>query len=156
MRRHHHIAAVALASAAAATSALILTAGGDAHPARTLALRNTGLDIHQVDLPPLISGPSSPESPGDELIATSRVKGSAKGKRYLFCAVAKQGASVETALYSCQVTYRLARGTIDAAGAGRVGGSKPVSMAVTGGSGAYSAASGTITSHSGKDSIRLK
>jgi hypothetical protein len=71
------------------------------------------------------------------------------------CAAARKGASVESALYSCQVTYNLAEGTITAAGVARIGGSAPVTMAITGGTGAYAGASGTVTSANGTDTLTL-
>jgi hypothetical protein len=86
---------------------------------------------------------------------SSRVAGAASGSRYLLCAAAKQGASIETALYSCQVTYTLANGTITAAGVARIGASAPVTVAVTGGTGAYAGARGTLTSQSGSDTLTL-
>jgi hypothetical protein len=159
MRTHSRYAAAALACAAAATiPALIVTTGGNAQAptARTLTLQNASMKISQVDLPPLIRSKRSPETPGDEVIATSKVSGGgATGTRYLMCAAARRGPSVESALYSCQVTYNLADGTITAAGVARIGGSAPVTVAITGGTGAYAGASGTVTSANGADTLTI-
>jgi hypothetical protein len=114
------------------------------------------MKISTIDIPPLVRSKRSPETPGDEVIASSKVSGAATGNRYLVCLAAKQGKSVETALYSCQVTYNLANGTITAAGVARIGGSAPVTVAVTGGTGAYASARGTLTSSSGKDTLTLQ
>lgn len=80
----------------------------------------------------------------------------AGGSRYRFCAAAKQGPSVEKALYSCQVTYNLANGTITAAGAARIGAGGPITVAVTGGTGAYAGARGTLTSKADTDTLTLQ
>jgi hypothetical protein len=151
-------AALALSAAAATTVALVVTEGGQAQqPAgRTLVLKNADVKIKAVDLPPLVRSSRSPETPGDEVIATSKVGGAATGARYLMCAAAKQGPSIEKALYSCQVTYALSDGTITAAGVGRIGGSAAVTVAVTGGTGAYAGARGTLTSSNGTDTITLQ
>jgi hypothetical protein len=160
MKTHARYAAAALACAAAATTpALLITTGGQAQqPAgQTLVLKNSALKIKGVDLPPLIRSKRSPETTGDELFATSTVSGGGtSGTRYLTCAAAKQGRSVETALYSCQVTYNLSGGTITAAAVARIGGSAPVTAAITGGTGAYDAASGTLTSQAGTDTLALR
>jgi hypothetical protein len=151
--------AVALLASAAAvtTTALVLTAGGQAQQpsGQTLVLQNAQIKLATVDVPPLVRSKRSPETPGDEVIATSKISGAATGGRYLFCAAAKQGASIEKALYSCQVTYSLANGTITAAGVGRIGASAPITVAVTGGTGAYASARGTLTSSNGKDTLTL-
>jgi len=150
-------AALVLSAAAATTAVLVVVDGGQAQQpaAQTLVLKNSAMKVADVDLPPLVRSKRSPETPGDEVIVTSRVAGAASGSRYLLCAAAKQGASIETALYSCQVTYMLANGTITAAGVARIGASGPVTVAVTGGTGAYAGARGTLTSQSGSDTLTL-
>jgi hypothetical protein len=150
-------AALVLSAAAATTAALVSTDGGQAQQptGQTLVLKNSAMKLADVDMPPLVRSERSPETPGDEVIATSKVAGAASGSRYLFCAAAKQGASIEKALYSCQVTYTLANGTITAAGVGRIGASGPITVAVTGGTGAYAGARGTLTSQSGSDTLTL-
>ena len=136
---------------------MISDAGQAQQPAgQTVVLRNSAIKIADVDVPPLVRSKRSPETPGDEVIVTSKVAGAATGSRYLFCAAAKQGPSIEKALYSCQVTYALADGTITAAGVGRIGASAPVTVAVTGGTGSYAGARGTLTSKSGTDTLTLQ
>ena len=61
--------------------------------------------------------------------------------------------SPEQALYACQVTYVLARGTITAAGVVRLSGT--ATAAITGGTGAYAGARGTLTSRLGADRLTL-
>jgi hypothetical protein len=159
MKTHTRYAAAALVcSAAAVTPALLITTGGQAQqPAgQTLVLKNSALKVTPIDLPPLVRSKRSPETAGDELIASSKVSGGgASGTRYLMCAVAKRGGSVEHALYSCQITYNLTAGTITAATVARVGGSRPVTAAITGGTGAYAGASGTVSSAAGTDTLTI-
>ena len=104
-------------------TSLLKTARG-----RTIVLQTTGTKLSTVDVAPLTRSKHSAATPGDEVIASSRIAGAATGARYLFCAVAKQGPSVEKALYSCQVTYNLADGTIAAAGAARIGAGGPITV----------------------------
>jgi hypothetical protein len=147
-----------VSAAAVTTTALVLTAGGQAQQptGQTLVLKTSATKVATVDLPPLARSRRSPGTPGDEVIATSKVGGAATGSRYLFSAAVKQGASVETALYSCQVTYSPANGTITAAGVARIGGSAPITVAVTGGTGAYAGARGALTSSNAKDTLTLQ
>jgi hypothetical protein len=156
--RNRKVAALLASAAAITASALVLTAGGQAQrpSGQTLVLQSSAMKISTVDVPPLVRSKRSPETPGDEVIASSKISGAATGNRYLVCLAAKQSKSVETALYSCQVTYNLADGTIAAAGVARIGGSAPVTVAVTGGTGAYASARGTLTSSNGKDTLTLQ
>ena len=159
MKTHPRYGAAALVCAAAATApALLVTSAGQAEQgtAQTLVLKNSALKISDVDLPPLVRSKRSPETAGDELIVRSTVKGTDDGTRYLMCAVARTGGSVETALYSCQVTYNLAGGTITAATVARVGSGATVTAAITGGTGAYDGTSGTVSSKSGTDTLSLR
>ena len=151
-------AALALSAAAATTTALVTTDRGQAqqNAGRTIVLQTTGTKLSTVDVAPLTRSKHSAATPGDEVIASSRIAGAATGARYLFCAVAKQGPSVEKALYSCQVTYNLADGTITAAGAARIGAGGPITVAVTGGTGAYAGARGTLTSKAATDTLTLQ
>jgi hypothetical protein len=157
MSHRIRIAAAALAVSAAAAVAFVVAEGGQTQqPAgQTLVLKNSAVKVADVDVPPLVRSSRSPETPGDEVIVSSRIAGGATGARYLLCAAATQGPSIEKALYSCQVTYDLANGTITAAGVGRIGGSAPITVAVTGGTGAYAGARGTLTSKAGTDTITL-
>jgi hypothetical protein len=156
--RNRTVAALLASAAAITTTALVLTAGGQAQqPAgQTLVLRNSAMKIANVDVPPLVRSKRSPETPGDEVIASSKVSGAASGARYLVCLAAKQGKSVETALYSCQVTYNLANGSITAAGVARIEPSPPIVVAVTGGTGAYAGARGTLTVTADRDTLMLQ
>lgn len=152
MNKHTLITACGIAAVLAAVA---LAGGTLAHGAssKTLRLTITGTKISDVDVPPLVTSKTSPETPGDEVIAVSRVGGAATGRRYLVCTVTQTAPSVEKALYSCNVTYVLAGGTITADGVVRLDGSSTV--AVTGGTGAFAAARGTLLAGQGADVLRL-
>jgi hypothetical protein len=156
--RNRKVAALLGSAAAITTTALVLTAGGQAQqPAgQTLVLHDSAMKIANIDVPPLVRSERSPETPGDEVIASSKVGGAASGARYLVCLAAKQGKSVETALYSCQVTYNLANGTITAAGVAHINPSPPIVVPVTGGTGAYAGARGTLTVTAQQDTLTLQ
>ena len=141
-------------TAAAALAALLLATEAQAHgTAMTLDLKITGTTISEVDVPPLVTSKTSPETPGDQVIAVSRVSGSASGHRYLMCAATGTAPSVEQGLYACQVTYVLARGTITASGVVRLSGR--ATAAITGGTGAYAGARGVLASVPGRDTLSL-
>jgi hypothetical protein len=156
MTRHRIVAAALTLAAVAATTLLVATRGHAQAPAgRTLVLHVGKTKIVGVDMPPLIHGKHSPETPGDELIATSDVTGGASGRRYLQCAVVRKGRDVAHARYGCAVTYNLQDGSITAAGVVSV--AKPTTAAVTGGTGAYAGASGSLTSvPGGADTLTLR
>jgi hypothetical protein len=119
----------------------------------TLKLTVTGTKLSEVDVPPLITSKTSPETPGDEILAVSRIGGAAAGRRYLACAVTQTAPSIEKALYFCQVTYVLAHGTITAAGVVHLNGTS--TAAVTGGTGAYAGARGSLVSSGTTDLVSL-
>jgi hypothetical protein len=152
-RRLTLIAAAALAAAAA-----ILLPPGEAQANRStdtvLKLSVTGTKLSTVDVPPLITSKRSPESPGDEIIAVSKIGGSATGHRFLMCAATQSAPSIEKALYACQVTYTLAAGTITASGVVHL--NDTAAAAITGGTGAYAGARGVLTSTPGKDTLTLQ
>jgi hypothetical protein len=153
----HRIAAAALTLAAVAATTLVVAAEGhgQAPTGRTLVLHVGKTKIVGVDVPPLIHGKHSPETPGDELIATSNVTGGTTGRRYLQCAVVRKGRDIAHARYGCTVTYNLEGGTITAAGVVSV--AKPATAAITGGTGAYAGASGSLTSVPGDaDTLTLR
>lgn len=149
--------AVAAALSTGAAGLLVHPGGGQAQSGQptTLTLRNRALQVKVVDLPPRATRRRPTATAGDELHATSRVTGSATGRRYVTCSVTARAASVESARYACQIDYTLADGTITAAGTGRVGADGPVTVAVTGGTGAYAGAGGTAVSKNGTDTLEL-
>src|SRR5262245_39751395 len=101
-----------LIGAAAIVASPLFAVSTPGAPGRTLDLTITATKISTVDVPPLITSKTSPETPGDEVIAVSKVGGSATGRRYLVCTATATAPTVETARYACQVTYVLAHGTV--------------------------------------------
>jgi hypothetical protein len=69
------------------------------------------------------------------------------------CAVTRPRASIESAVYLYDVTYALRHGQITAPTVPAIGTAKRLTLAVTGGSGAYDGARGQIVSKQGRDTI---
>lgn len=155
MNKHKLFTLIATATAAASLTVLLLAVGAQAREsgAGSLRLNVTETKLSTVDVPPLITSKRSPETPGDEVIAVSKISGAATGHRYLTCAVTKTAPSIEKALYACQVTYTLANGTITAAGVVHLAGT--TTAAITGGTGAYTGARGVLNSKPGTDTLSL-
>jgi hypothetical protein len=143
--------------AGAAAVALALVAGAQARPAgaRTLKLHVTATRLSSVDVPPLVTSKTSPETPGDQVIAVSRISGADSGRRFLMCSVTQTAPSIEEALYSCQVTYVLSHGTITASGVVYLSSRKPVKAAITGGTGGYANVRGVLSSLPGADTLTI-
>ena len=148
------ISLAALAAAAATVLVLVVGARPGGSAGRTMKLTVSGTKISTVDVPPLITSKRSPETPGDEVIAVSKISGAASGHRYLDCAAARTAPSIPTALYACQVTYTLTNGTITAAGVVHLSGT--ATAAITGGTGAYSGARGVLFSNPASDTLDLQ
>jgi hypothetical protein len=155
MNKHTLFTVSATATATVALTVLLLAVGAQARPsgATSLQLIVTATKLSTVDVPPLITSKRSPETPGDEVIAVSKISGSATGHRYLSCAVTKTAPSIDKALYACQVTYTLARGTITAAGVVHLSGT--ATAAITGGTGAFTGARGVLNTKPGTDTLTL-
>ena len=147
-----------VAAAALAAVAAVLLPAGEAQANRTTAtvlkLNVTATKLSTVDVPPLVTSKRSPESPGDEVIAVSKISGPSVGRRFLMCTATQTAASVEKALYSCQVTYTLTGGTITAAGVVHL--NDTTKAAITGGTGAYAGARGVLTSATDQDILTLQ
>jgi hypothetical protein len=143
------------AAALAAVAALPVARGHAQAPGpRTLVLHLGAPKIATVDVPPLIRSKRSPETPGDEVIGISKVSGADSGRLYLHCTVVRRGRSIARATYSCLGTYVLRDGTITAAGVVRL--DRPSDAAVTGGTGAFAGARGTLhTTPDGTDTLAL-
>lgn len=140
-------------TAAALVAAMLLGFAVQARgsSSQVLHLSVTGTKLSTVDVPPLITSKTSPETAGDQIIAVSKVPG---GHRYLVCTVMQTSPSIETALYACQVTYTLAGGTLTAAGVVHLNGR--ATAAVTGGTGKFAGARGVLVSLPGRDTITLQ
>jgi hypothetical protein len=146
------LAAAALVAAAA--SAPFTLAHAQQPAGRTLTLKNSAPKVRAIDLPPRHRTKNSPETAGDVVIASSKISGG--GARYLRCAVVRPGRGFDHALTSCDVTYVLPGGTISAAGVVKLESATPVTAAITGGTGAYAGARGTLSSApDGTDTLTL-
>jgi hypothetical protein len=148
---------IAAAAVAAAAVPFVLAAGGQAQQptGRTLSLKISGTNVSAVDVPPLMRSRKATGLPGDMVIAISQVSGAATGRRYLHCTVVAKGPSIEKGTFSCMGSYVLADGTIEVAGVVRL--DRDATVAVTGGTGAYVGARGTLSSSTaGTDVLALQ
>jgi Dirigent-like protein len=156
--------ALSLAVTCVATAAGLASA--DARPAavhpRTFKLTEHDGPFHFVDLaPPNGSGRSV--SAGDLLILTNPLTGrdgSKAGTLHAVCTVTDVRSSVETAIFQCNASYVLRRGTLALSAIAPVAAASTLRIAVTGGTGAYAGARGTVVSRrsqsgSRTDTVRL-
>jgi hypothetical protein len=141
--------AVGLAAVAALGVAVVIPAVGQSQTQRTITLTSSTQSVKLVDLPP-----RGKSSGGDVLVSVSRLKNQA-GKRvgtsHLNCNVTQGSRSFEGATYECAGVNRLSDGTIAFSGVAKLGSAKVITVAVTGGTGAYEGASGTLVNTSTGD-----
>jgi hypothetical protein len=149
---------IVIAAAAAVAAAAIGLPAATAHPAKprtfTLVAHTAGLSA--IDLPPVAGSADAPPSPGDLVVFTKRLTtpaGRKAGTLHAVCTVTRPRASIESSLFQCEATYVLRDGRLTAATAGAISAPK-ITLAVTGGTGANSAARGEIVSHENGDSAR--
>ena len=106
---------------------------------------------HFIDLPPKQKSENQPPSVGDELIFVNRV--TRDGKPYGFvqamCVVTDKATRHQPELLLCNGVFHLPGGTLTVSAGGRF--EKTVHIAVTGGTGRYEGANGSITSVTQKD-----
>ena len=157
---------LALSLAVACVAAAGGLASANARPAaihhRTFKLTEHDGPFHFVDLPPQ-NGPGRTVSAGDLVILTNPLTGrdgARAGTLHAVCTVTDPRSSVETAIFQCNGSYVLRRGTLAVSAIGPVAGASTLRIAVTGGTGAYAGARGTVVSHRGRsgsrtDTVRL-
>lgn len=144
--------AAVVAGAALLASVVVAGAGGQAPPGRTLVLTELakGGRFGFVDNPPKVKrtkGRAPRLSVGDLLVFSSPIadqQGSRVGRLHVQCVVSVPGTS-RTAEQVCTGVFRLKDGLIGVAAA-LAGEPTTVSAIVTGGTGAYEGARGTLTS----------
>jgi hypothetical protein len=137
---------ILIAVAAVGGTLAIAAAGGHAQApvGRTIALTLSGGKIAAVDEPPRHHGPHSPNSAGDIVIETGRLSGDRAGRFFLHCTAMKPGRDLTKEPFLCHATYVLADGAINATGVIRLEDPNAIHAAVTGGTGAYAGARGTL------------
>jgi hypothetical protein len=147
------IAITSAVAAALAAAAIGLPSATAAKPhAFTLVEHDGGLSA--VDLPPVAASETAPPSRGDLVVFTKRLTGHRKGTLHAVCTVTRPRGSIETSVFQCEATYALSDGQITAATTGALSAAK-LTLAITGGTGAYDGASGEIVSSETKDIVRL-
>ena len=116
-----------------------------------------------VDLPPQ-NGNGRGVTAGDLLVLTNpltRPDGSTAGTLHAACTVIDARTSIDTAILHCNGSYVLRHGTLALSTTGAVASAPTLSLAVTGGTGAYAGARGTVVSRQGHeagtraDTVRL-
>jgi hypothetical protein len=149
--RNRLLPAVAGSVVLSATIAAVLVSGsasGSAQRApQTLQLTQLDRDFTYVDAPPK-AGDNKPPSGGDELVIGGKI--AEGGSTSIVCTVTHPGAR---AAGICIGVLELAGGEITFVGGGSLAGNTTTS-AVTGGTGEYAGASGTLTSKSSNSSGR--
>jgi hypothetical protein len=150
------------AAIVAALLAVTLSTTGSAAPSRaqtfTLVTRDAEGNFNVVDNAPRAERPifrGGRLSAGDFFVFHQPVllKGRRVGAVDVQCTAARGGKSFERARFACQGAYGLKRGTITVQAVFK-GGADVVRIAITGGTGKYEGASGSIRSISGENRSR--
>ena len=137
--------AVGLAAVAALGVAALIPSVGQSQAPRTITLDSHTKSVKVVDLPP-----RGKSSAGDLVMAISTLRnseGARVGTEYIDCNLTGRARTFESANYSCTSTQKLRDGTITFAGNLRLA-AREITVAVTGGTGAYDGASGNLVSTS--------
>jgi allene oxide cyclase-like protein len=142
---------IALASAAAVAAAAIGLPSATARTAgpRTFTLVEHAGGLSAVDLPPIAASATAPPSRGDMVVFNKPLTtpgGRRAGTLHAVCTVTQPHRSIETAMFQCDGTYVLSRGQLTFSTAARIGSAPKLTVAVTGGTGAYADARGVIVS----------
>ena len=137
--------AVGLAAVAALGVAVVIPSVGQSQAPRTITLDSHTRSVKVVDLPP-----RGKSSAGDLVMAISTLRnseGARVGTEYLDCNLTGRARTFESANYQCSSTQKLRDGTITYAGNIRLS-DREVTVAVTGGTGAYDGAGGNLVNTS--------
>jgi hypothetical protein len=145
------VAAVAAAGAGIASGSAEPRAGAaQAGGGQTFELLERSGGLSAVDLPPRARSRRAAPSRGDMVVFTKRVFASSSGGRlgtlHAHCTVTVPGRSIETAVFDCEGTLALRDGKLTFGTSARIGSQRTVTLAVTGGTGAYEGARGSIVS----------
>ena len=157
------LALLAVPAAAALAVAGLSTAAAAPSKARTFSVLESNLQLSAIDLPPTQGTESDPPSRGDMVVFTKRLStpsGKRAGLMHVVCTVTVPRPSLETSLFQCDGTYALRGGTLAISHGGPIS-ARTLRLAVTGGTGAYAGARGTIVSQAGsgdeaRDTVRLR
>jgi hypothetical protein len=140
--------AVGLAAVAALGVAVVIPSAGHSQESRTITLDAHTKSVKVVDLPP-----RGKSSSGDLLVSISSLRnadGARVGTGYLSCHLTGRARTFESANYECTGTDRLKDGSIEFAGNVRLAAGE-ITVAVTGGTGAYDGATGQLVNTSTSD-----
>lgn len=146
-RRTSLIAAAAITAAAAATSGLAVSANGQSS-SRTIEVTQVDRAFKFIDVPPR-GGTSKPFSQGDAFVIGGKLLDGSKtvGKANLVCTTTQPGRKGGSL---CEGILTLSGGQISFSGYNPVADVPETVFAVTGGTGSYAGASGTVTAKEAK------
>jgi hypothetical protein len=136
---------VPLAVVAALGVAVAIPTVGHSQTQRTITLHSHNNRVHVVDLPP-----RGKSSAGDLVTSTERLlgaDGARVGTGYIRCNLTGKARTFETSTYECTGALRLRDGEIAYAGVARLA-NRVITVPVTGGTGAYSGATGELVNTS--------
>ncbi|MEA2450008.1 MAG: hypothetical protein QOG63_1940 [Thermoleophilaceae bacterium] len=144
--RRNALIALSAAAASSATALALATAGSADTAGRTFALYEHGIanDVRFVD-----SRPWDRASAGDEALIVhwlSDDRGNRRGTMYVSCEMLRAYRDLGKSPSLCNATIKLRDGTLTAQGVLPRSGSLHEVLAITGGTGAYNGATGTLTS----------
>jgi hypothetical protein len=140
--------AVGLAAVAALGVAVAIPSVGQSQTSRTITLDAHTKSVKVVDLPP-----RGKSSSGDLIVSIStlrNVDGARVGKGYIACTLTGRARTFESANYECTGTNKLKDGSLTFAGNLRLA-ARELTVAVTGGTGAYDGAAGQLVNTSTSD-----
>jgi len=149
--RNTRIVAIAAAVVAIPLTALSLqptNAASTSSAADTFRLVERQGTFRYVDLPPKQRSEESPPTAGDEIVLTSRLyrSGDRVGTLHAVCTFTRRTANFDRLPASCAGTFVLKGGSIQVAAGGML--KDKFELAITGGTGRFAGASGTVTSDS--------
>ena len=148
--RNKRIAVTVVAVAAIPVTALSLqptNAASSSSAPETFRLVERPGTFKFVDVPPRQQSEESPPTAGDQLIFTSPLfrSGERAGKLHAVCTITRRTQTWDRIQASCVGTFDLRAGSIQLAVGGRIFEDR-LEIAVTGGTGRYAGANGTVTS----------
>lgn len=129
---------------------------GATDAAATFTMKEKPLTFRFVDLPPKSASEQAPPSVGDQVIFTSKLSRDGKpyGRVQALCSVTQKG-DKNGPLLLCAGVFNTPDGQITVQTGGRFENQKTVVIAITGGTGDFSSAAGTITSVTKKDGTSI-
>jgi hypothetical protein len=156
LTRNRRTAALLAAGTLPLAFVVLPDASGTAAAAASFTMKETPLTFRFVDLPPKSASEQAPPSIGDQIIFTSKLTrdGAPYGRLQALCSVTQKGGQ-NGPLLLCAGVFNTPDGQITVQTGGHFENEKTVVIAITGGTGDFSSAAGTITSVTKKDGTSI-